>query len=155
MQAHCRMRNYCCARACRPIPDPSRLIAHHIRMRIAVIGGSGHIGTFLSPLLAEAGHDVVCVSRGLRQPYQPHEAWSRIERVVLDRPLEEERGEFGRRIAELAADTVIDLTCYTVASAQQVVGALRGRVRQFLHCGTIWIHGHSVQVPTTEDAPRE
>jgi nucleoside-diphosphate-sugar epimerase len=35
------------------------------------------------------------------------------------------------------------------------VDALRGRVQHFLHCGTIWVHGHSVQVPTTEDAPRQ
>jgi nucleoside-diphosphate-sugar epimerase len=27
-------------------------------------------------------------------------------------------------------------------------------VGHFLHCGTIWVHGHSVQVPTAEDAPR-
>ena len=32
--------------------------------------------------------------------------------------------------------------------------ALRGRVAHLLHCGTIWVHGHSVEVPTTEDAPR-
>jgi hypothetical protein len=33
-------------------------------------------------------------------------------------------------------------------SARQLVDALRGRVQHFLHCGTIWVHGHSVQVPT-------
>jgi nucleoside-diphosphate-sugar epimerase len=27
-------------------------------------------------------------------------------------------------------------------------------VGHFLHCGTIWVHGHCVQAPTTEDAPR-
>ena len=30
-------------------------------MRVLVIGGTGHIGTYLSPQLVEAGHTVVCV----------------------------------------------------------------------------------------------
>jgi nucleoside-diphosphate-sugar epimerase len=124
-------------------------------MRVIVIGGTGHIGTYLSPLLAEAGHEVISVSRGMRQPYHSHEAWREVTRVTLDRSEEEARGHFGRRIAELEGDSVIDLTCYTLDSAQEVVNALRGRVGHFLHCGTIWVHGHSVQVPTREDAPRQ
>src|ERR1700721_2729908 len=123
-------------------------------MRIVVIGGTGHIGTYLSPMLAEARHEVICVSRGTRQPYQPHRAWSEIAQVVLDRDAEEARGEFGRRVAELDAEVVIDLTCYAPSSASQLVDALRGRAGHFLHCGTIWVHGHSVLVPTTESAPR-
>jgi nucleoside-diphosphate-sugar epimerase len=124
-------------------------------MRIVVIGGSGHIGSYLSPQLVEAGHSVICVSRGLRQPYQLHDAWSRVQQVVLDRAVEEEHGEFGRKICELGAEAVIDLTCYSLSSAVHIVEALRGRVGRFLHCGTIWVHGHSVRVPTTEDMPRD
>ncbi|QOY90923.1 NAD-dependent epimerase/dehydratase family protein [Paludibaculum fermentans] len=123
-------------------------------MRIAVIGGSGHIGTYLIPQLVEAGHAVLCVSRGQRQPYQPHDGWAVVEHVPLDRMVEEAAGTFGSRLAELKADAVIDLTCYTLGSARQLVEALRGNVGHFLHCGTIWIHGHSVEVPTTEDQPR-
>jgi nucleoside-diphosphate-sugar epimerase len=123
-------------------------------MRIVVIGGTGHIGTYLSPRLIDAGHDVICVSRGQREPYRAHGAWKRIVPIALDRAAEESKGSFGKQIAELRPDAVIDLTCYTLASARQLVDALRGRVQHFLHCGTIWVHGHSVQVPTTEDAPR-
>lgn len=123
-------------------------------MRVVVIGGTGHIGSYLTPMLVEAGHDVICVARGKREPYHSHEAWRGITRVAVDRGTEEALGEFGRRIAELGAEVVIDLTCYTPSSARQLVDALRGRVTHFLHCGTIWVHGHSVQVPTTEDAPR-
>ena len=32
--------------------------------------------------------------------------------------------------------------------------ALRGHVQHFLHCGTVWIHGPSAQVPTSETQPR-
>jgi nucleoside-diphosphate-sugar epimerase len=34
------------------------------------------------------------------------------------------------------------------------VECLRGRVKHFLHCGTIWVLGHSVEVPATEETPR-
>jgi nucleoside-diphosphate-sugar epimerase len=129
-------------------------MTHDGKMHVVVIGGSGHIGTYLSPLLVEAGHSVTCVSRGSRQPYHPHPAWDHIRRVALDRTEEESRGAFGPAIAALDAEIVIDLTCYFPDSAKQLVDALRGRVRHFLHCGTIWVHGHSVQVPSTEDAPR-
>lgn len=119
-------------------------------MRIAVIGGTGHIGTYLSPRLAEAGHEVISVSRGQRQPYTPHPAWPKITSITADR----QQPGFEDRIAELDAEVVVDITCYTIESACALVERLRGRVGHFLHCGTIWVHGHSVEVPTTEAAPR-
>ena len=51
-------------------------------------------------------------------------------------------------------DIVVDMICFTLDSAKQVVEALRGRVQHFLHCGTLWIYGPSVQVPTIESQPR-
>jgi nucleoside-diphosphate-sugar epimerase len=77
-----------------------------------------------------------------------------MERVEMDRAMEEEAGRFGERIARLDADVVIDITCYTLASAQQLVEALHGSSAHLLHCGTIWVHGPSVEVPTIEAAPR-
>ncbi len=58
-------------------------------MRVAIIGGTGHIGSFLTPRLFEAGHAVICISRGLKEPYQQHPAWRSIERVEIDRAAEE------------------------------------------------------------------
>ncbi|WP_043621713.1 NAD-dependent epimerase/dehydratase family protein [Nonomuraea candida] len=124
-------------------------------MRVVVIGGSGHIGTYLVPRLVGAGHEVINVSRGKREPYRPHGAWQRVTTVVADREAEEAEGTFGRRVAELGGDVVIDLICFTEDSARALADALTGRVRHFLHCGTIWVHGPSAQVPTTEDARRE
>ena len=123
-------------------------------MRVAIIGGTGHIGSFLTPRLADAGHTVVCVSRGLKEPYRMHAAWQSIERVEMDRGAEELAGRFGERVAQLDAEAVIDLTCYQLHSAQQLAAALRGTGTHLLHCGTIWVHGPSVVVPTTEDEPR-
>lgn len=123
-------------------------------MRVAIIGGTGHIGSYLTPRLAEAGHSVVCVSRGLKEPYRKHAAWKMIERAEIDRTAEEAVGTFSESIAKLDAQTVIDLTCYSLKSAEQLVEGLRGRTEHLLHCGTIWVHGPSVEVPTVEEEPR-
>jgi nucleoside-diphosphate-sugar epimerase len=123
-------------------------------MRVIVIGGTGHIGTYLVPRLVTAGHEVIVASRGEREPYQPHAAWAHVERVTIDRSAEEAAGIFGERIASLRPDSVIDLICFTVESAQHLVQALENRDVLLLHCGTIWVHGHSTIVPTTEEQPR-
>jgi nucleoside-diphosphate-sugar epimerase len=123
-------------------------------MRVVVIGGSGHVGTYLVPRLVEAGHEVVSISRGRREPYQIQPAWQSVEQVTLDREAEEADGTFGERVLALEPDAVVDLICFTPESAGQLVEALRGRVSHLLHCGTIWVHGHSTQVPTTEDQAR-
>jgi nucleoside-diphosphate-sugar epimerase len=123
-------------------------------MRVVVIGASGHIGTYLIPRLVDAGHEVVAVSRGSREPYSPHRAWQRVTMVRADREAEEAGGTFGARIAALEPDAVIDLICFEESSARLLADALAGRIRHFLHCGTIWVHGPSARVPTTEDRPR-
>jgi nucleoside-diphosphate-sugar epimerase len=124
-------------------------------MRAVIIGGTGHIGTYLTPRLVEAGLEVVNVSRSERQPYRPHAAWREVRQVVLDRAAEEKTAAFGERIAELDPDIVIDLTCYLLESAQLLMESLRGRISHFLHCGTIWVHGAPMESPTTEEQPRE
>jgi nucleoside-diphosphate-sugar epimerase len=106
------------------------------------------------PRLIALGHEVICVSRGQRQPYQSHAAWQAVQLVAADREAEEESGVFGQRIASLRPDVVIDLICFNPESARHLVEALRGQVQQFLHCGTIWVHGPSAQVPTSETQPR-
>ncbi len=123
-------------------------------MRVVIIGGSGHIGTYLVPTLVELGHEVINLTRGQSQPYLPHAAWNSVQSVVVDRRSEEAAGTFGERVGALQPDIVIDLICFTEASARQLVEALRGEVQHFLHCGTIWIYGHSTQVPASEDQPR-
>ncbi len=123
-------------------------------MRVVVIGGTGHVGTYLVPRLVEAGHNVICVSRNQRDPYQPHGAWGEVELVEIDREESELQGVFGQQIADMEADVVIDMICFTLESAKQIVEGLRGKVQHFLHCGTIWVHGPSVVVPVTEEQPR-
>jgi nucleoside-diphosphate-sugar epimerase len=61
-------------------------------MRVVIIGGSGHIGTYLVPMLVNAGHEVLNVTRGKREPYLPHKAWERVRHIIADRDAEDEAG---------------------------------------------------------------
>ena len=124
-------------------------------MRVTVIGATGHIGTWLVPRLVRQGHEVVAVSRGNREPYQRFPEWKLVHRVVIDRQAAEESGSFGRQIADLQAEAVIDLICFDRNSAAHLVDALRGRVEHFIHCGTLWVHGVPRSRPYDETAPRE
>ncbi|MCJ7550847.1 MAG: NAD-dependent epimerase/dehydratase family protein [Anaerolineae bacterium] len=123
-------------------------------MHIVIIGGTGHVGTYMVPRLVEAGHEVTVVSRGQRDPYTPHGAWAPVNRVTADRTAEEANGTFGPKIRDLAPDAVIDMISFTPESTQHLVEALRGQVQFFLHCSTCWVHGKTTSIPVSEDEPR-
>ena len=121
---------------------------------MVVIGATGHIGTYLVPRLVRAEHEVIAISRGGREPYHEAVEWRSVQRVNFDRVAEELAGNFGSRVADLRPDAVVDLICFTPASAQHLVDALRPTRPLLLHCGTIWVHGRAPRVPVTEDEPR-
>jgi nucleoside-diphosphate-sugar epimerase len=124
-------------------------------MRVVIVGATGHIGSYLVPALVAAGHEVVALSRGLKDPYISDPAWESVRRVTVDREAEDAAGTFGARLADLHADAVVDLLCFTAESAQQLVDSLGSDGPILLHCGTIWVHGPAVEVPVTEDSARE
>ena len=119
-----------------------------------MIGATGHIGTYLVPQLVMEGHEVITISRNKRAPYTRHEAFERVEQITADRDAEDRVGCFGSRVKALRADVVVDLICYELSSAEQLVDALRGSGSLLIHCGTIWVHGPATTVPMTEDVPR-
>ncbi|HEY8702908.1 MAG TPA: NAD-dependent epimerase/dehydratase family protein [Arthrobacter sp.] len=123
--------------------------------RVVIIGATGHVGGYLVPRLAEAGHEVIAVSRGISQPYREHPAWKEVQRLAVDRDVADAEGTFAGRIADLRPDVVIDMLCFTPDSAEQLITALRGRVELLLSCGTIWVHGPGTEVPTREEDARE
>jgi nucleoside-diphosphate-sugar epimerase len=134
---------------CRP-----RRKGHPGMSRVVVIGATGHVGSYLVPRLVRAGHEVIALSRGTREPYHASPQWNLVTRVTADREAQDAEGTFGVRVAALRPDVVIDLICFTAASAQQLVDALRPSRPLLVHCGTIWVHGPALRVPVTEDEPR-
>jgi nucleoside-diphosphate-sugar epimerase len=120
-------------------------------MKAIVIGGTGHIGTYLIPRLIRLGIDVVNVSRGQSAPYAHENEWKNVSHIALDRQVCDEQGVFGEKIAALDPDIVIDLICFQEESAREIVEALKGRVSHYLQCGSIWSWGYSISTPTTEN----
>jgi nucleoside-diphosphate-sugar epimerase len=121
-------------------------------MKVVVIGGSGHIGTFLVPRLVRAGHEVVSLSRGRSPVYADAPEWDDVERVVADREQEDRDGTFGDTVLAHDPEVVIDLVCFTPQSASALVDALRGRAAHLIHCGSIWRYGRSRKLPIAEGA---
>lgn len=119
-------------------------------MKIVIIGGTGHVGTYLVPRLVMAGHEVVSVSRQTRQPYMDHYAWKSVRKITIDRNKTEKTNDFGNQISRLLPDAVIDMICFKPESVKTLAEVLNGRIEHFLLCGSIWVHGHSEIVPTDE-----
>jgi nucleoside-diphosphate-sugar epimerase len=112
------------------------------------------VGTYLVPYLVAAGYDVINLSRQQRQPYHPDPAWNEVDQVVINREEEDAARSFSGRVKELHPDVVIDMICFKLESAHQLVDALHGQVQHYLFCGSIWVHGPSAVVPTNEQQPR-
>jgi nucleoside-diphosphate-sugar epimerase len=119
-------------------------------MKVTVIGGSGHIGSFLVPRLVRAGHEVTNISRGTSSPYTDAPEWQQVHQVIADRQQEDREETFGDRVAGLKPDAVVDLVCFTLESAASLVHRLRGEVGHLLHCGSIWRYGQSLKLPIRE-----
>ncbi|MDQ0662654.1 nucleoside-diphosphate-sugar epimerase [Arthrobacter ulcerisalmonis] len=119
-------------------------------MKVTVIGGSGHIGSFLVPRLVRAGHEVTNISRGTSRPYTDSPEWQQVHHVTADRQAEDRDGTFADRVSALKPDAVVDLVCFTLESATSLVQRLRGEVGHLLHCGSIWRYGQSLKLPIRE-----
>ena len=103
-------------------------------MRVVIIGGSGRIGSYLVPRLIKAEYEVINVSRGLRTPIKPSNAWKEVRQVVMDRNTEEENGLFGKKIAALNPDIVVDIINDRVESTYQIVEALHQYQSLYFQC---------------------
>ena len=144
-------------------------------LKVVVLGGTGHVGSYLCPRLGEdPRYHCVCVSRSTTsEPYAADGgSWENVERVALDRsgadhnsPVLSEAASdaaaaaeaaFVEAVAALNADVVIDMICFTQESCERLVEGLKGtNCGHFLHVGSIWSHGHSLAVPTLEGLPSD
>lgn len=114
-------------------------------MKVVVIGGSGHIGSYLIPMLVRENHEVIMVSRGKSKPYVRDWAWDEAELVSMDRSKE---ADFAGKIAEMNADVVIDLICFKLEEVKEMVAALKDTdLSHYLYCSTIWTHGRAEKIP--------
>jgi nucleoside-diphosphate-sugar epimerase len=111
-------------------------------MRIVIAGGTGHIGRFLAPMLAAAGHEVSVLARGATpRPNLP--GW---EGVIV------RRGDIGsaetlEALAAEAPDVVVDIP----GTAAAVYQAVRARSAHVVAIGSLWMYGEPRVAPTPEE----
>jgi nucleoside-diphosphate-sugar epimerase len=125
-------------------------------MKILIVGGTGHIGTYLVPRLVLGGHEVSVVARHPEPRYADARlSWGQVTWIEADRRAEEAAGTWGARMAALDVDVVIDLICFTPEQNRVMVEAFEGRISQFIHCGTIWAYGPTERASYEEHFPRK
>lgn len=121
-------------------------------MKTVVLGGSGHIGSYLIPKLVKANYHVICVSRGKNKPYTNDIIWKEVEYLLLDR---QKTSNFEQTIASLNADIVVDLINFTLKQTKSITNALRyTNLSHYLYCSSIWAHGRATILPITEEQPK-
>lgn len=74
-------------------------------MKVVVIGAAGHIGTYLIPMLVNAGYDTVAITRKMSQPYEDAPAWQIVKRELLDR---ENDPDFINKLKAMEPDVIVD-----------------------------------------------
>ncbi len=120
-------------------------------MRVVVIGGTGHIGSQLIPMLAEAGIEVIAISRGriavtqgdradlfrlVQGDYEPNDpGWPRLLRETV--------GE---------GDAVVDLLGIDLMGTYHTV---RERCGHLIACGSLWMVGMPRRVSCPAEAQIE
>ncbi len=109
-------------------------------MRVCVIGGTGHTGKNLTPMLVEAGHEVTVVSSG-RTPMPEGGAWASVGAVQLSYGAD----GWTDTIRELRPEVIIDIL---QGRSPELYGALRDTCEHFIVCGSLWMLGLPRVVPT-------
>ncbi|WP_048000755.1 NAD-dependent epimerase/dehydratase family protein [Lactiplantibacillus herbarum] len=109
--------------------------------KVVVLGGAGHIGSYLVPMLVKAGYDVTSVTRGKHQPYVSDAAWNHVAHLYLDR---QQDSEFAQKVAAVNADIVIDLISFTLEDTKKMVAALKAtKLSHYVFCSSVWAHGRA------------
>lgn len=114
-------------------------------LKAVVLGGAGHIGSYLVPMLVKSGYAVTSVTRGKHQPYVSDAAWQHVDHLYLDR---QQDPAFADKVAAVNADIVIDLISFTLADTQKMVAALKPtKLSHYLFCSSVWAHGRAEILP--------
>lgn len=121
-------------------------------MKVLVIGGNGHIGSYLIPHLIQDGHDVISVSRGHNRPYEDERPeWDYVTELIYDRrALCRDK----TLLKELSPDVVCDILAFDQADAQDLCENFTGTDTRIISVGSNWVIGRKRFVPVTEEHPR-
>lgn len=113
-------------------------------MEICVIGGTGHIGKFLVPLLIKDGNKVTIISSG-RSPFPKDGIWEKAIWI---------KGSYKRGDKEWA-DTISSVKCETFIDILGIdlpltFNAIKNSCKHIIVCGSVWMLGNPKVVPVPE-----
>lgn len=121
-------------------------------MKVVVIGAAGHIGTYLIPMLVNAGYETIAITRRLSQPYEDAPAWHKVQRILLDR----EDPDFIPRLKEMEPDILVDLVNFSVEETRKITAAFENtKLSHYLYCSSCWAHGMAEVIPFDPDDLRK
>lgn len=119
-------------------------------MKILVIGGSGHIGSYLVRELVKDGHTVYAIMRGNRTPYgYEEEVWNKVNVVQMSRAELYE----SNLIEELNADVVCDLIAFDLEGVKKIVSKIKNDAF-YIQIGSIWTYENKKYLPVDEEHPK-
>ncbi|NOY79798.1 MAG: NAD(P)-dependent oxidoreductase [Kiritimatiellaeota bacterium] len=114
-------------------------------MKVLCIGGTGHIGRFLTPMLVRQGHDVAVMTRGKTLPGDTPE-WGSVE--MIRATYARNSREWVQPVASRRSEVVIDILGADVTTLYQSV---KNDCRHLVCCGSVWMFGEPRTVPTPEE----
>lgn len=117
-------------------------------MKVIVIGGSGHIGGFLTPMLANDGNEVIVISSGRTKPHTA--APANVKTVAMKYGEMFADGAFERLVKEEKPGAVVDILQGDVHSVYDICKS--AGVGQLVVCGSVWMFGRPKVVPCPEIA---
>lgn len=110
-------------------------------MRVFVIGGTGHIGEHLVPILVEKGYDVVVGAR--RNGLLDNPSFKGAEFIACD-------STDVKCLEEIAQTEHFDAIIEFPGTVKNVWDVFKDRVSHIVACGSFWMYGKPKIVPTPE-----
>lgn len=119
-------------------------------MKAVIIGAAGHVGTYLIPMLVNAGYDTVAITRKMTQPYEDAPAWHTVKRELLDR---ENDPDFIRKLKAMEPDIIVDLVNFNIKETKKIVeGFQNSKLSHYLYCSSCWAQGMAETIPFDPDS---
>lgn len=110
-------------------------------MKILIIGGTGHMGSHLAPILVSQGHKVYIATRGNKSTVS--EAFAGTEFIICDAADEDNLKEIA---SKYNFDAVVDFP----GTGFITWNVFKDKVAHIIVCGSLWMFGRPNVVPTPE-----
>jgi nucleoside-diphosphate-sugar epimerase len=116
-------------------------------MKVAIVGGTGHIGSHLIPMLTKRGHDITVIARG--QTSLPPASEFKAARIIHADYVPETPRWLEALNSIGSIDTFVDLLGNALDESYETV---RNRCNHVVACGSVWMLGTPNRIPRPEQS---